>query len=140
MPGTPQALVHRSRVFMNPSFVLRQAPEPSEEVRHVTELPQALARLQARGALAGVPQAVLAALGPGAGSGQGSHHVPGGPGGASVATSAEGSRAAHAPAGPAAGQAREAVPDGPLGASCGAPNAGSCVAAGANGPVTGCKT
>ena len=33
-----------------------QAPEPSEEVQHVTELPQALARLQAQGRLCGVPR------------------------------------------------------------------------------------
>ena len=100
----------------------------------MTELPQALARLQACGVLAGVPQAVLAAGGPGAGSEQGSDRVPGDRGGASAATSAKGSRAAHAPAGP------EAVPDGPLSASCVAPKAGSCVAASANGPVTGCTT
>lgn len=134
-----QALAHRARV-KNPDVVLRQAPEPGEEVRHVTELPQALARLQARGALAGVPQAVLAAGGRGAGFGQGSDHVPSDPGDASAATSAEGSRAAHASAGPAAGQAPEAVPDGPLSASCGVQKHERCVAAGANGPVTSSMT
>ena len=129
------------QVFTNPNAVLRQAPVPSEEVRHVTELPQALARLQARGVLAGVPQAVLAAGGCGAGSAQGSDRMPGNPEDASAATSAEGSRAAHAPAGPAAGQARKAMSDGPLSSSCGAPkDIDSCVAADANGPVTGCMT
>ena len=100
----------------------------------MTELPQALARLQARCALAGVPQAVLAAEGPGVGSEQGSEAVPDDPGDASAATSAEGSRAMHASAGPGAGQAPEAAPDGPLS------GAASCVAAAASGPVTSCVT
>lgn len=106
----------------------------------MTELPQALARLQARGVLAGVPQAVLAVAGPGAGSGQGLQAAPGDPDDVSAAKSAEGSRAAHASVGPAVGQAPDAVPDGPLSASCGAPKADSCVAAAANGPLTGCMT
>jgi hypothetical protein len=67
----------------------RQAPQPSEAVRHVTELPRALAALQRRALLAGVPDALVRAA---AATGQGT--VTGapadGPAGGRAGRSAEG--------------------------------------------------
>lgn len=70
-----------------------QAPEPSEEVQHVTELPQALARLQAQGRLRGVPEAVLAAARSGRERDVGSEEPTDSLSSEAAATRVEGSRA-----------------------------------------------
>ena len=70
-----------------------QAPEPSEEVQHVTELPQALARLQVQGRLRGVPEAVLAAARSARERNVGSEEPTDSLSSEAAATSVEGSRA-----------------------------------------------